>query len=99
MGGLQGLLHDTGQVISDRVQVDRVFQPGRERGHGLVGVIPGPVEPPVHDRCTRRRSGLNNAAAASVAAATATGVCTRNTWVASSTIPAYTPTSRPVTIA
>ena len=49
MGGLQGLLHDAGQVISDRVQVNRVFQPGRERGDGLVGVIPGPVEPPVHD--------------------------------------------------
>ena len=41
-------MHDTGQVISDRVQVHRVFQPGRERSHGLVGVIAGPVEPAVH---------------------------------------------------
>ena len=49
--------------------------------------------------CTRRRTGLNRAAAISVAAATATGVCRRSTWVASSTGPAYTPTSRPVTIA
>ena len=24
------------------------FKSGRERGHGLVGVVPGPVEPPVH---------------------------------------------------
>ena len=48
VGGFQGLVHDTGQVISDRIQVDCVFQPGRERGHGLVGVIPGAVEPPVH---------------------------------------------------
>jgi hypothetical protein len=42
---------------------------------------------------------LNNAAAASVEAATATGVWTRNTWVVSRTSPAYTPTSSPVTIA
>ena len=41
-------MHHTGQVITDRVQVDRVLQPGRERRHGLVGVIPGPVEPPVY---------------------------------------------------
>ena len=41
-------MHDTGQVITDRVQVDPVLQPRRERGHGLVGVIPGPVEPPVY---------------------------------------------------
>jgi hypothetical protein len=40
--GSQGLVHDTGQVIADRVQVDRVFQAGRERGHRLAGVIPGP---------------------------------------------------------
>jgi hypothetical protein len=45
VGGFQGLVHDTGQVIADRFQVDRVFQPGRERGHGLIGVIPSPVEP------------------------------------------------------
>jgi hypothetical protein len=42
------MMHDTGQVIPDSVEVDGIFQSGRERGHGLVGVIPGPVEPPVH---------------------------------------------------
>ena len=47
MDGFQGLVHDTGQVIPDRIHVHRVLQPGRERGHGLVGVIPGAVEPPV----------------------------------------------------
>jgi hypothetical protein len=31
VGGFQGLVHDTGQVISDRVQVHRIFQPGRRR--------------------------------------------------------------------
>ncbi len=50
-------------------------------------------------RCTRRRSGVNNAAAASVNAATATGEENVSTRVASSTRPAYTPTSRPVTTA
>ena len=48
VGGFQGTVDDTGQVGLDRVQVDSVLQPRRERGHGLVGVIPGPVEPPVH---------------------------------------------------
>ena len=50
-------------------------------------------------RCTLRRSGLNSAATASVDPATATGSLTDTTRVASSTIPAYTPTSSPVTIA
>ena len=40
--------------------------------------------------CTRRRNGLNRAAAASVAAATATGVCTWSRWVASRTSSAPT---------
>jgi len=40
--GFQRLLYDTGQVIADRIQVHRVFQPDRERGHHLVRVIPGP---------------------------------------------------------
>ena len=48
VGGFQGLRHDAGQVIPDRVKVDGVLQAGRERGHRLVGVVPGPVEPPVH---------------------------------------------------
>jgi nucleotide-binding universal stress UspA family protein/MFS family permease len=39
-------------------------------------------------RCTRRRTGLNRAAATRVAAATATEECTLSTWVASSTSPA-----------
>jgi hypothetical protein len=48
IGGLQGLADDGGQVISDRVQVHRVLEPGRERGQCCVSVTPGPVEPPVH---------------------------------------------------
>jgi hypothetical protein len=48
MHGVQGLVDDTGQVIADRVELDGIFEPGRERGHGLVRVVPGPVEPPVH---------------------------------------------------
>jgi transketolase len=49
--------------------------------------------------CTRRRRGLNSAAAASVEAATATVLWNDSTLVASSTRPAYNPISRPVTIA
>jgi hypothetical protein len=48
MHGVQGLVDDTGQVIADGVELDGIFEPGRERGHGLVRVVPGPVEPPVH---------------------------------------------------
>ena len=44
MGGFQGLVHDAGQVILDRIQVEGVLQPGRERGHGLVGVVAGPQQ-------------------------------------------------------
>ncbi len=48
MGGFQGPVHDTGQVIVNRIRVQGVLQPCRERGYGPVGVIPGPVEPAVH---------------------------------------------------
>ena len=48
LGGLQGTGYDAGQVVAHRVQVNRVFQPGRKCGDSLVGVVPGPVEPPVH---------------------------------------------------
>jgi hypothetical protein len=48
MGGLLGLADDGGQVISDRVQVHRILEPGRKRGQCYVSVIPGPVGPPVH---------------------------------------------------
>jgi hypothetical protein len=48
--------------------------------------------------CTRRRTGLNKAAATSVETATATELGNRNTSVASMTSPAYTPMSNPVTI-
>ena len=84
-------VHDTGQVIADRVQVDCVFQPGGERGHGRSASYRARLNRRSTARCTRWRSGLNSAAAASVEAATATGAWIRNTWVVSSTSPAYTP--------
>ena len=47
-------MDDGGQVISDRIQVHRILEPGREilepgreRGQCYVSVIPG-TEPPVH---------------------------------------------------
>ena len=48
VGGLQRLVHDTGQVISDCVQVHGVLEAGRERRDGLIGVISCPVEPSIH---------------------------------------------------
>jgi hypothetical protein len=48
VGRFQGLLHDSGQVIPDRIEIHGVYEPGRECGHGLVRVVPGPVEPAVH---------------------------------------------------
>ena len=100
VGGFQGLVHGTGQVIADRVQVHGVLQPGGERGHGLVGVISGPVEPPVHrplhpppQRIEQCRRGQRRRRPPPPAC----GIDT--TRVASSTSPAYDPTSRPVTIA
>ena len=64
MGGFEGAGHGTGQIVAYRVQVDGVFQPFGERCHGLVGVIPCPVEPPVYrpldpppQRIKQRRGG------------------------------------------
>ena len=48
LGGLQRGLDHGGQVGADGIQVDRVLEPGGERGDRLVRVIPGPVEAPVH---------------------------------------------------
>jgi hypothetical protein len=47
VGGLQRPIDRAQQVRVDGAQVHRVLQPGRERGHRLVRVVPGPVEPPV----------------------------------------------------
>jgi hypothetical protein len=49
VGGFQGPVHDAGQVGLHRGQVDGVLQPGGERFYGAVGVVAGPVEPPVDD--------------------------------------------------
>jgi hypothetical protein len=87
VGGFQGLVHDTGRVISYRVQVYDAL-PGRERGNGLVRVVATRLNRRSTISSTRRRTGLNSAAAASVEAATATGVWNRNTWVFSRTSPA-----------
>ena len=94
-----GPVGHAGQVGAHRVQVNGVPQPVRERGHGGVRVVPGPVEPPVHHPLHPPPHRANNAAAASVDAATAHVEENRSTCVASSTSPAYTPTSSPVTSA
>ena len=45
---LQGVIHHAGQVVPDRIQVDRVHQTGRKHHHRVFGVITGPVEAAVH---------------------------------------------------
>ena len=64
MSGLDGVVHRREQVGSHRVEVHRVPEPGRERGHRLVRVVADPVEPLVHDllhpppqRAEQRRRG------------------------------------------
>ena len=47
MSGLERGVHHVGQLIADRAQVHGVLQPRRESGDDLVGIVPGPVEPPV----------------------------------------------------
>src|SRR5260370_21912614 len=96
-GRFQGLVDDARQVVSHRVQVDGVLQAARERGHDLVGVVAARLNRRSTARCTRRRSGLNSAATASVEAATATGVWHARTRVASRPTPASTPTTTPAT--
>ena len=89
VGRFQGLLRDPGQVVADRVQVDGVFQPCRERGDGLAGVSYRARLNRRSTACwTRTRTGLNSAAAASVEVAMATGVWNMSTRVARSTSPA-----------
>jgi ABC-2 type transport system permease protein len=48
VGRLQRGVYRARQLVADGAQFHGVLQAGRERGHDLVGVVPGPVEPPVH---------------------------------------------------
>jgi hypothetical protein len=64
MSGFQGEVDGSGQVIADRVHVDRVLEPRRERDYRLVSVVPRPVEAPVYgtldappERIEQGRSG------------------------------------------
>jgi len=46
VGGFQCRLHHAGQVIAAGVHVHSILEPSRERRHGGLAVISGPVEPP-----------------------------------------------------
>ena len=48
VGGLEGAVDDGGQVGADGIEVHGVFEVRSEGGDGLVGIVAGPVEPPVH---------------------------------------------------
>jgi hypothetical protein len=58
--GKCGMDH-SGEVSPDGVRVNRVLQPGGERRHHLLGVVPGPVGAPVHGVLDPSSDGLNNA--------------------------------------
>jgi len=92
VGGFQRLLHHAGEVGAS---FSRAANAATVSSASYLARLNRRSTP----RCTRRRTGLNSTAAASVAAATATGVWSLSPWVASSTSPVYTPTSRPVTMA
>ena len=76
MGGFQGLVHGSEQAGVDGIGAGRVLQPGGEGGDGLVGVVAGPVEPPVHGALDPLAQRVKAAAAARVDTATATAVWT-----------------------
>jgi hypothetical protein len=86
-----------GQVVPGRAEVDGVFEPGRERGHGLLRVVMSPVELAIRRLLDPCASRLNSPAAASVAVAIAIGSWSGRIRAASSTRLVYTPASRPVT--
>jgi ABC-2 type transport system permease protein len=48
VGGLERGVYRARELVADGAQLHGVLQAGRERGDDLVGVVPGPVEPPVH---------------------------------------------------
>jgi hypothetical protein len=89
-------VHGGEQVGVHRIASGRVLQRGC--GCGLVGVVAGSIEP-VHSPLDARRSAWKTRAAASVDADTAAELVEASTLAASSTSPAYTPTSSPVTTA
>ena len=63
------------------------FKSGRERCHGLVSVVAGPVEPAVDHLLDPAAQRVNSAATARVETATATGVWNGSTWVVKVTTP------------
>jgi hypothetical protein len=84
------------QLVEHSVDVDGVAKAGAERRHGRLGVVARSVETAVDEALQAGAQGEKRAAAASVEAATPTGLENGRTLVVSSTIPANTPTSRPV---
>ena len=98
MGGFQGLVHDTGQVITTESRSTVSCSRAANAATVWSASYRARLNRRSTIRCTRRRSGLNSAAAASVAAATSTGE-ENDAAPASATTPAYTPMSSPVTMA
>ncbi len=79
VSGLERLVDRADEIALHGVQVHGLAQPGGECRRDRLGVVAVRLNRRSTARCTRRRSGLNSAAAASVAAATATGVLNGST--------------------
>src|SRR5262249_9908308 len=83
----------------DGIQVQRVLQPGGEGRDDPVGVVPGPVEPAVHHPLHAPAQRVEQCGGGQGGGSHRHRVFKVSTWVTSSTSPAYTPASSPVTIA
>jgi hypothetical protein len=66
VGRLQGVTHHPGQIVTDRVQFDRVHQPGRKHHHRVSGIITGPVEAAIHQLLHPAAQRIEQRAAISV---------------------------------
>ena len=88
VGGLQCRMHHLGQVVANGVQVDRILEPGRERGHRGLGVVPGPVKPPVHPPLHPPPDRAEQGGRGQGGGGDRDGEENLSTWVASSTSPA-----------
>jgi hypothetical protein len=79
-------------------QVDDVLQASREGGDDSVGVIAGAVEAPVHRPLHPQPQSMKLGGSDERGGGHRPVLWTRSAWVASRTRPAYTATSRPVTL-
>jgi len=99
MGGLEGAMNDAGQVGLHGVEVNGVLQPGGESGQCPVRVVAGAVKPAIHDPLHPAPHRIEQGGGGQRGGGDRHRGSDRQTWLASRTKPAYTPTSSSVTMA